>query len=333
MARIRRRPSLRPARYVLVSSACLLALVGLARGIGSAHAPTPSAWAPTSSAFNPTSDRIGEPVGTAPRDAWRADWADRCIVPADAGGRVDAAPSRQARELLELVRTVHREADLGAPLLAAAWDRGAAICLDDRPEGLLGAYDLDHGLVFLNERLTSPQRAVVLVHELRHVEATARGFRPSLAYAMSDTVALRLALEADAQAVATLYAWKTAELGDAEAWSALYSLDRHANVAAAFEQDVVATGSVWSATQSAFARWFESPERVDAYHRNACLAYLDALDASKATQSYQPLPPGALDGLGRLPGGRDYAPRPPGEAWPAGDDAAHGTSPPCPLAP
>jgi len=324
MSALRGSPSLRPARRVVLGCACLVALVGVAL-VGAARAraqsfrPGLATWAPASTA----SGRVTALVGTLPRDTWRADWAVRCVVPADVGGPPDAAPSRQTRELLELVRYVRSEPELGAPLLDAAWDQGVPICLDDRPEGLLGAYDLDHGLVVLNEVLTLQERAVVLVHELRHVEATARGFRPSLAYAMADTVRFRLALEADAQAVATLYAWKAAELGDAAAWRALSGLDRHADVAAAFERSLTATGSAWLATQAAFRAWYASQERVDAYRRNACLAYLDAVDASKAVRSYEPLPAGALDGLGRLPGGRDYVPRVPvAEAQPAEGDVA-----------
>ena len=333
MSALRGSPSLRPARRVLLCCACLVALVGIARGLAQSCGPARAIWTPASTA----SGRVTELVGTLPRDTWRADWAVRCVVPADVRGPPDAVPSRQTRELLELVRYVRSEPELGASLLAAAWDQGVPICLDDRPEGLLGAYDLDHGLIVLNEQLTFHQRAVVLVHELRHVEATARGFRTSLAYAMPDTVALHLALEADAYAVATLYAWKAAVLGDAEAWSVLSSLDRHGDLALAFERTVAASGSVWSATQAAFARWYASPDRVEAYRRQACLVYLDALDASKAVPSYEPLPPGALDGLGRLPGGRDYAPRLPASERPpassAGDDVTHDPPASCRFAP
>lgn len=330
MSPLRGGPSVRSARRVLLWGACLVALVGVARGLAQSYRPALAIWAPASTA----SGRVTALVGTLPRDAWRADWAVRCVVPADVRGPPDAAPSRQTHELLELVRYVRSEPELGAPLLAAAWDQGVPICLDDRPEGLLGAYDLDHGLVVLNEALSLRQRAVVLVHELRHVEAAARGLRPSLTYAMADTVRFRLALEADAHAVATLYAWKAAELGDAEAWRALSGLDRHADVAAAFERSFAASGSVWIATQAAFRDWYASQERVDAYHRNASLAYLDALDASKAVQSYEPLPADAFDGLGRLPGGRDYAPRVPGaEASPAEGGVAGDATAPCPQAP
>ena len=330
MSPIRDSPSSRPAHLVVAWCAVLFAIAGLVLGSGLERDADGPVWLPASSGHGRPTDL----VCTASRDAWRDDWVDRCVVPADVRRPPAAAASRQARELLELVRFVRSEPDLGAPLLATAWDHGVPICLDDRPEGLLGAYDLDHGLVVLNESLTLHERAVVLVHELRHVEATARGLRPSLAYAMPDTVAMRLALEADAQAVATLYAWKAAELGGDDVWTALYGLDRHADVATAFERSFAATGSVWIATQAAFRHWYASPERADAYHRNACMAYLDALDASKAVRSYEPLPSGALDGLGRLPSGHDYAPRPTiREARPAGEDAANGTSPPCPPAP
>lgn len=330
MSPIHDSPSARPACLVVTWCAFLLTIAGLVHGSGLEDDADAPAWLPASSGLGRPTDL----ACTVSRDAWRIDWVDRCVVPADVCGPPGATPSRQASELLELVRFVRSEPDLGAPLLATAWDHGVPICLDDRPEGLLGAYDLDHGLVVLNETLTLHERAVVLVHELRHVEATARGLRPSLAYAMSDTVAMRLALEADAQAVATLYAWKAAELGYDAVWNALSGLDRHADVAGAFERSFAASGSVRIATQAAFRDWYASPERVGTYRRNACMDYLDALDASKAVQSYEAIPPDALDGLGRLPSGHDYAPwLPIHETRQAREGAANATSPPSPPAP
>lgn len=236
--------------------------------------------------------------------AWRPDYAERCLIPGEPPS--DRSDRGLRSDLAELVAYLERDETVAAPLLATARVRGVAICLDDRVDGTYGAYDYGAELIVLGERLAFDQRAVILVHELRHVDRRAHGFCPSLAYDLAAAVSVREVAEADAQAVAALYAWRVARRGDPGPWDALLAFEHDGDIARAFETAMSVGGSEVDATRVAFERWFASAWRTSTYRRFACMAHLDELDDRHLVPSDADLPSDWFDGFCVLPSGEDY---------------------------
>lgn len=236
--------------------------------------------------------------------AWRPDFAERCLIPGDLPG--DVADDCLLADIAALVTFVEHETTVAAPLLATARAREVPICLDDRFDGTYGVYDYGAELIVLGERLSRDERAVILVHELRHLDRRVHGFCPSLAYDMTAAVTVRAVAEADAQAVAALYAWRARQRGDSGPWAALLAFEHDGDIACAFEAAMASCASEVEATRAAFVRWFASAWRTSTYHRAACMAHLDQLDERHLVPSDVDLPVDWFDGFCVLPGGEDY---------------------------
>lgn len=236
--------------------------------------------------------------------AWRPDFAERCLIPGDLPG--DRDDHGLLADLSELVAFLRRDATVAEPLLATAREHGVPICLDDRFDGTYGAYDYGAELIVLGERLSVDERAVILVHELRHVDRSARGFCPSLEYDLEAAVTVHAVAEADAQAVAALYAWRTKQGGDPGPWDALLAFEHDGDIARAFETAMASGASELDATRSAFEQWFSSEWRTTTYHRSASMAHLDELDEHHRVASDVDLPADWFDGFCVLPSGEDY---------------------------
>lgn len=257
---------------------------------------------------------LGAPVaagsGLAPeREAqllrWHPRFDERCLLPG-----ADRTASRWTRELASLTVFLDRDEVVAGPLLDAARRSGVLLCLDDRYDGTYGYYDYALNVIVLSDRLSAGERAVILVHELRHVDLVRRGYCPSLTYDMDAAAHVTCAAEADVQALATLFAWRMRERGEPGPWRAVERFERYEDIAPAFAATVKSGGRLLDATRAAFEQWFASRWRTATYRRSACMGYLDRCDAAKAVPSYADLPKDWFKGMCVLPDGRDYGCRP-----------------------
>ncbi|NNU80913.1 hypothetical protein HMH01_10735 [Halovulum dunhuangense] len=228
---------------------------------------------------------------------WHPDAARVCLL--DPGDPPETAAQRTARALLDALPP-----DLPLRDLLAA--PGIALCIDDRPSEARGAFIPEAGLVTLSAGLSRPAMLAILLHELRHIDQIARGFCPGLDLAMRDYAQATMVMEADAQAIATLLAWRLREGGAPDAWSALETMPETADIARAFAAAIGDGADIAGATAAAFDQWFGSANRIDAYYLSSCSAYLDALDAGHLLPSYGALSADRLTGLCVLPDGRPY---------------------------
>lgn len=233
--------------------------------------------------------------------AWHPRAADLCLLPPYRSAATDTQ-----RALRGLVSDIEALAPGEDPLLATLRARGTAICVEDRPSIARGSYEVDSNLIALRAGLDDGARLLILVHELRHLDQYGRGFCPSADYDMGEMTRFTYMVEADAQAIATYYAWQLAEAGRPGAWAAINAMAEYADVAAAFKAAVAAGAAPEIAVAAAFDRWFASPWRVETYRLSACSAYLDRLDATKRLRSYDLLPEGYFETLCRLPDGTAY---------------------------
>ena len=232
---------------------------------------------------------------------WHPRAADLCLRPPYQSTTTDAQ-----RELRSLVTEIEALAPGEDPLLGALRARGTALCVEDRPSVARGSYEVDSNLIALRASLDAGAKLLILIHELRHLDQYGRGFCPSTDYDMSEMARFTFMVEADAQAIATYYAWQLAEAGHPGAWEAVRAMPEYADVAASFERAVAEGAAPDIAVAAAFDRWFASPWRVETYRFSACAAYLDRLDATKRLRSYDQLPQDYFETLCRLPDGTPY---------------------------
>ncbi|OYX43058.1 MAG: hypothetical protein B7Z02_10360 [Rhodobacterales bacterium 32-67-9] len=240
---------------------------------------------------------------------WHPGAAELCLLPPYQSATTDAQ-----RELRSLVADIEALAPGEDPLLGKLRSRGTAICVEDRPTVARGSYEVDSNLIALRASLGTGAKLLILIHELRHLDQYQRGFCPSTDYDMDEMARLTFMVEADAQAIATYYAWQLAKAGRPDAWEAVQAMPEYADVAASFARAVADGSSPEIAVAAAFDRWFVSPWRIETYRASACAAYLDRLDVTKRLRSYDPLPEGYFETLCRLPDGTPYRcdpPRPP----------------------
>lgn len=206
----------------------------------------------------------------------------------------------------DVVATVAREPSLGAPLLAVAALARVVICFDDRNEGVMGYFDRERGTIVIDASLTDAEAAVILVHELRHLERSRRGFIPTTEIALNHAATYKLALEADVQAVSALFAWRAADRGDEGPWEAYLGFDRYADIGVALGDVLLSGGTTVAALDAAFRQWWASTWRVDTYRFQALIAHLDAVDHEKRLEPARALTIADLHGLRVLPDGTPY---------------------------
>ncbi len=250
---------------------------------------------------------LASQAGAEPLTAWHPNAATLCLVPPydGAGGEGPAS----LRALLDAIEGLDPAPD---PLLLVLESTGAAVCLEDRPTTVRGAYNVGRNLIELRADLDFGERLLILIHELRHLDQFGRGFCPSTDFDLEEAVRFTYMVEADAQAIATLYAWRLREAGDARAWDAIARLREYADIGAVFADAMRHGAAPETAVAAAFDAWFTSPWRVESYRLSSCAAYLDRLDDSKRLRSYAPLPEGYFARLCTLPDGTFYPCTPPG---------------------
>ena len=209
------------------------------------------------------------------------------------------SPFTQLLALLELD-------PLGLHLLNTATELNPAICLENRLDGTHGYYDYKYNAIVLQESIGIHQRSITLVHELRHLEQVIEHYGVTTEYDMDETARVRFAVEADAQAMTTLFAWRIRDKEFEWAWNALTELEQYRDITETFEKEMYRSDSEEKALLVAFRQWYHSDWRVNAYYMNAKSQYLDILDETKKIRQYKTLPAGYFDQLCKLPDGKNY---------------------------
>jgi len=205
--------------------------------------------------------------------------------------------------LLELLK---KEPIIAHHLLSIAKDLNTVICIDDRDDETRGYYDFRYNIVCIKEHLELFEKLIILIHELRHIEQFTRGFYCSLDYDIEEIIRMNFAIEADVQAVVTLYAWRMKEIEMNEVWNTLSGFTRYRDIAEEFEKEIQRSGDEMQAAGAAFVQWYYSNWRVDKYYKYAYSWYVDMLDETKILQKYQKLPENYFSKLCMLPCGKNY---------------------------
>lgn len=86
----------------------------------------------------------------------------------------------------------------------------------------------------------------------------------------------------------------------------MIGLENYGDIASAFDQEMMRSGDESMATRAAFEQWYAVGWRKLSYHMQACMAYLDKLNASDTLQNYRQLPGRFFDDLCTLPDGKLY---------------------------
>ena len=180
------------------------------------------------------------------------------------------------------------------------------ICLTDAPSEALGTYGADDRSISVNANIPPDKRVAVLLHEIRHLEQDYRGICPSETLAIRSNARAIFALEADAMAITHLIAWALREKGTPGPFQALSTSDETADIAAAFRQEMQATGDPSLATAAAFSAWYASDIRREQYYVSSCMAYLDRIEADKLLPGRDVLKPDFLGSVCNLPEGSAY---------------------------
>lgn len=270
---------------------CLLAMAACARpvlGRDNPNGPAPPLH------LSPTGESIE-------LSAWRRDYRLRCLVPAQ---EHQATP--QTRRLQQLQHFLGLAPELEDHLSDQLWLAGSAICLDDRKDSARGYYDHHFNIIALRERLSLATQALILAHEMRHIEQVNLGYCLSTHYDINEMVRATYALEADAQAISTLFAWRLKSRGVTQPWQTYLELPHYRDIALAFKKERRRGGSLAQATREAFRQWYSSPWRRINYHHQCYTGYLDKLDDENLIQRYRKLPEGFFEGLCKLPDGKSY---------------------------
>jgi hypothetical protein len=169
-----------------------------------------------------------------------------------------------------------------------------------------GYFDAETNRIGLLPGLAPDLKLLIAAHELRHVDQYRRGFVLPLDVDRREATRLVFAIEADAQAIAALYAWSAREAGRPGAWEAFLGLERYHDIPEAFAATMAAGGDLATATRAAFSTWYASDWRRQRYYYAAGARYLDALEGAHRDEPVARLPPDRFDGLCLMPGGDSY---------------------------
>ena len=205
-----------------------------------------------------------------------------------------------------LLALLKKEPRIANYLLSIAQDLNTVICIDERDDETRGYYDFRYNIVCIKEQLGLFEKLIILVHELRHIVQFTRGFSYSLDYDIEEMIRMNFAIEADVQAIVTLYAWRMKEIEMNEVWHALSGFTNYSDIAEEFEKEMQSSGDEMQAARAAFVQWYYSGWRVDKYYKNSYSWYVDMLDETKILQKYQKLPDNFFSKLCMLPCGKNY---------------------------
>jgi len=252
--------------------------------------------------------RAGDGLADLPT-AWAAGRTDArasCLLLGDA-----VAPATPDQVVLaRTLASVRRDARIGAPLLEHAVHLGVGVCLDAYDRACDGVFVCDQNVILLDADLDDGLRTAILVHELRHVDQAATGYRMDMDYDVHAARTLLCACEADAQAMATWFAWRLREAGDPRPWMALRAHPHYTDIAGAFEAAIQLGADEPIAARIAFTAWYASDWRVWTYRFTAAMAYYHRQDKDHLLPGDGPFPDGYFAEFGRLPDGTFYGVEP-----------------------
>ncbi len=234
--------------------------------------------------------------------SWHPDGSKRCLA-----SPYDVSETAAQQEVLDVIVGLFDALEPFPSIVAALDSASPDICVEDRTIDARGYLDVDRNIIVLHEKLTTAEKRVILIHELRHLEQLQRGFCPSTDVSMTAAAHATFALEADAEAIATLVGWTLRENGSEEAWNVLLSRPNYADIAARFDEEMARTQDAASAVAAAFDQWYMSDWRVETYYVASCSDHLDRLENAKQIPSDRPLNPYFFDTLCRLPDGGRYS--------------------------
>ena len=191
-------------------------------------------------------------------------------------------------------------------LVTALESRGPAVCLSVGMIDARAFFEPDSNRIVLASGMEPGLELAVLVHEIRHLYQFQYGVCPSGNLAMREYARAVFAMEADANVVALLVAWKLRSAGDPQMWRALAEWPMTADIAARFAGILGTTGDVSAAAAAAFDQWYASDGRREIYYIAACGDYLDQSDRTHLFPGYRMLPDDFLTRLCRMPDGSTY---------------------------
>ncbi|RXV58663.1 hypothetical protein C6W92_16435 [Roseovarius sp. A46] len=216
-----------------------------------------------------------------------------------------AATSDQRRLVKEVAAL--RAALRDFPSLLEVLDsRRPAICLSDDLIEARAYYEPETNRIVFASGMGAGLTLAMLVHELRHLYQFSGDICPSDNLAMKEYARGVFAMEADANVVSLMVAWKLRSGGDPRMWRALETWPMTADIAVRFAERMTATGNVPAAAAAAFDQWYALDIRREKYYVAACSDYLERSDRAHALPSYQSLPADFLPRLCLLPDGSTY---------------------------
>ena len=206
----------------------------------------------------------------------------------------------------ELLKLLRKEPIFSNYLLSVTEKLNTAFCIDERDDETRGYYDFKYNIIGLKEHLGLLEKLIIFVHELRHISQFSKGYYNSLDYDIEEIIRMNFAIEADVQAIVTLYAWRMKEIDINEVWNALSGFEHYFDIAEEFEQEIIRSGDELKATNAAFLQWYKSEWRVDKYYKCSYAWYVDMLDETKLIPKYLKLPENFFTNLCELPCGKNY---------------------------
>ena len=214
--------------------------------------------------------------------------------------------SKNTETIEKLLKLLNKEPIIANYLLSVAKGLHTSFCIDDRDDETRGYYDFKYNIIGIKEHLGLFEKLIIFVHELRHISQFTRGYYNTLDYDIVEIIRMNFAIEADVQAIVTLYAWRMKELEINEVWDALSGFTNYIDIAEEFEKEIKRSGDELKATNAAFIQWYKSEWRVDKYYKCSYSWYVDMLDETKLIQKYQKLPENFFTKLCVLPWGKNY---------------------------
>ena len=172
----------------------------------------------------------------------------------------DAFQTQQAdtsyKRLKQLERIVS-ESSIGASLLDTAKKNNISIRLDDSIKDCCGFYQPDKRAIILNAAQDNNVLASTMVHEARHVWQGLQPLAFDVDLQVKPLFMMGFALEADAVATETMFAFDLKKTHP-EIWDSLKK-SHYGKVADAFEEGIKASNRMSKGLNDAFLAWYETP--------------------------------------------------------------------------
>jgi len=232
---------------------------------------------------------------------WHPHWKERCYFKDKTNKK-----SAHTDTIKYLLILLNKEPEISRNLLSVTNQLNTIFCIDERDDETRGYYDFKYNILGIKEHLDIFEKLIIFVHELRHISQFTRGYHNSLAFDINEIIRMNFAIEADVQAIVTLYAWRMKQAGTDEVWNALLGFEHYSDIAKQFEREINLSRNESRATYAAFVQWYKSEWRVDKYFKCSYSWYVDMLDETKLIQKYIQFPSDFFDNLCELPCGKNY---------------------------